>query len=79
MRNMFWSLHLFFKVRLGSFLENHVFFESKRVPQWSQESFGGSIASRPLICVGKQRVWYSAITPFYGGDGGDGDDGGRIF
>ena len=23
MRNIFWSLHLFFKVRIGSFLENH--------------------------------------------------------
>ena len=62
-RNIFWSLHLFFEVRIGSFLEIPWFFENKKEPQRSHESFGGSIASRSLICVGKQRIWYSVITP----------------
>ena len=39
------------KVRVGSFLENPCFFENKKEPQRPHESFGGSIASRSLICV----------------------------
>ena len=57
------SLHLLFKVHVGLFWENPRFSETKKEPQRSHESFGGSIASRSLICVGKQRIWYSVGTP----------------
>ena len=51
-------------------------YENKKEPQRSQESFGGSFASRSLTGVEKQRIWYSVKTPLLGGDGGGGDGGG---
>ena len=74
----FFEFSHIFKVRIGSFWEIPRFFENQKEPQRSHESFGGSIASRSLICVGKQPIEYSVQTPSGGDDDGDGGGDGRI-
>ena len=47
-----------------------IVFENEKEPQRSHDSLGASTASRSLICVGKERMLYSVMNAFGGGDGG---------